>query len=65
MKGYGNVDRLRSVVLTLDHIMNTKKKRHIIGGILLSASIFFGGLAFTVMSTRDEKEEDEDFYEME
>ena len=51
------MEKLKGIVSTLEHILNTKRKRHIIGGILLSASIFFGGLAFTVMSTKTEEEE--------
>ena len=38
----------------LDHSLNTKKKRHIAGGILLSASLLFGGLALTVMTLKTE-----------
>lgn len=43
----------------IDHSLNTKKKRHIAGGILMSVSLFFGGLAFTVLTikTDDVKEE--------
>lgn len=43
----------------IDHSLNTKKKRHIAGGILMSVSLFFGGLAFTVFTikTDDTKEE--------
>ena len=39
----------------LDHSLNTKKKRHIAGGILLSVSLLFGGLVFTVMSLKMEE----------
>ena len=35
------------------------RKRHITGGLLLSGALLFGGLAMTVMSIRDD-EEDED-----
>lgn len=53
------MDRIRGFVATIDHILNTKKKRHIVGGVLLSASIFFGALAITVMSTTIEENNDE------
>lgn len=43
----------------LDRTLNTKKKRHIAGGILMSASLFLGGLAITVLTLKGEKEEDE------
>ena len=48
--------KLKGIVSTLEQILNTKRKRHIIGGILLSASIFFGGMAITVMSMIEENE---------
>ena len=49
------MDRVKGFVLMLDHILNTERKKHLVGGILLSASIFFGGLALTVMSTKAEE----------
>lgn len=36
----------------LDDILDTKRKRHIIGGVLLGTSIFFGVLAFTAVSIK-------------
>lgn len=49
------MDRAKRFISTLEHLVSTKKKRHIVGGILLSASIFLGGLALTVMSTNIEE----------
>lgn len=41
----------------LERTLSNKKKRHIAGGILLSVSLLFGGLAVTIMTIRhDEKE---------
>lgn len=37
----------------MDFILDTKRKRHITGGILLSASLLFGGLALTVMTINE------------
>ena len=34
----------------LGEILQSRKNRHIIGGVLLSLSVFFGGLAVTVMT---------------
>lgn len=53
------MDRLEAILAVLDHSFNTKRKRHIAGGVLLSISMLFGGLAFTVMSlkTEDKKHE--------
>lgn len=49
------MDTLRRFMATVEHILDTEKKRHVAGGILLSASIFFGGLALTVMTTKIEE----------
>lgn len=43
----------------LDHTLNTKKKRHIAGGILMSISLLFGGLAVTVITLKTEEIIDE------
>ena len=53
------MDRVKRIIITLEHLVSTKKKRHIVGGILLSTSIFLGGLALTVMSTKIEENVDE------
>ena len=49
------MNRIMTFLLMLDHSLDTKKKRHIAGGILLSVSLLFGGLAFTVMSLKMEE----------
>jgi hypothetical protein len=41
----------------LDLVLDTKRKRHITGGILLSASLLFGGLALTIMTIQGEEED--------
>lgn len=51
------MDRMRRLITTIEDLVSTKKKRHIVGGILLSTSIFLGGLAVTVMSTKVEDNE--------
>lgn len=48
------MDRLEDVLSMLDHALNTKKKRHIAGGILMSISLLFGGLAVTVITLKTE-----------
>lgn len=50
------MNRLESIMNTLDFLLGTKRKRHIAGGILVSVSLLFGGLAFTVMSLRHEED---------
>lgn len=53
------MDRIDMTVSVLDNILNSKRKRHIAGGILLSVSLLFGGLAFTalIIGTEDEDSE--------
>jgi hypothetical protein len=46
------MERLERVISTISNMLDSKQKRQIIGGILLSASLFFGGLAFTTMSIK-------------
>lgn len=43
----------------LEHSLSAKKKRHIVGGVLLSVSLPFGGLAFTII-TLDMEDNDDD-----
>ena len=54
--------RLNAIISMLDHSLDTKRKRHILGGILLSASLLFGGLAVTIMTIRTE-DNDEKYLE--
>ena len=56
------MDRLERILSMLDHSLNTKKKRHIAGGILMSVSLLFGGLAFTVMTMKSEENEYEEYF---
>lgn len=50
---------LETMISVLDYSLDTKRKRHIIGGILMSVSLLFGGLAFTTMTLKSEGENDE------
>lgn len=64
MRGDIYVNRLEGLLTMLDYSLNTKKKRHIAGGILMSISVLFGGLAITVMTLKmEEKERDEQLIE--
>lgn len=58
------MEGLERILTMLDRSLNTKKKRHIAGGVLMSISLLFGGLALTVMTTRQEEPEspDDDIY---
>ena len=43
----------------VDAILDTGRKRHIAGGILLSLSLLFGGLSVTVPILKDKQKNDE------
>jgi hypothetical protein len=51
------MDRFEELVEMLDQSLNTRTKRHIAGGILMSISLLFGGLAITIMTLRSEEED--------
>ncbi|GHV47409.1 hypothetical protein FACS189499_04890 [Clostridia bacterium] len=53
------MDGLENLISMLDYVLDTKRKRHITGGILISVSLLFGGLAFTVMTLKNEVKTDE------
>lgn len=53
------MDRLEIMVMILDEVLDTKRKRHIVGGTLMSISLFFGGLAFTIITLKPEGENNE------
>lgn len=46
---------IESLISILDGMLDTKRKRHIAGGILISISLLFGGLAFTIMTIKNEE----------
>ena len=49
------MDRLETAISMLNYSLDNKRKRHITGGILMSISLMFGGLAFTVMTLKTEE----------
>jgi hypothetical protein len=51
------MDRLEGLLNMIDYSLNTRRKRHIAGGILMSVALLFGGLAVTVMSLKPDDEE--------
>ena len=53
------VQSFEAIVQILDYTLNTKRKRHITGGILLSVSMLFGGLALTAMTLKAEVDDDD------
>lgn len=53
------MERLERILSMLDHSFSTNKKRHIVGGVLMSVSLLFGGLAITVMTLKTEENKNE------
>lgn len=49
-----SMDIFEEFISLLDFTLDTKRKRHIVGGILLSVSMLFGGLALTTITLRTE-----------
>lgn len=48
------MERLESILETLDYALNTRRKRHIVGGVLISFALLFSGLAATIMTLKEE-----------
>ena len=46
------MDGLDEFLFMIDRVIDTERKRHVVGGILLSISMLFGGLAATVMTIK-------------
>lgn len=53
------MDRIEAALSALEYSLNTNKKRHIAGGILMSLSLLFGGLAVTVMTLKMEERDND------
>ena len=49
------MDTIDGVVESLDYILNSSRKRHITGGILISFALLFSGLAITVMTIKEDE----------
>lgn len=50
------MEDLNEVMETLEYTMSNKTRRHLIGGILMSLSLFFGGLAITAVTIKEDEE---------
>ena len=58
------MERAKRLLSTIEHLMSTKRKRHIIAGALLSVALFAGGLAATVLSIKsDARDEYAEIYD--
>lgn len=49
------MENFANFISAMDYVLDTRRKRHLTGGLLLSAALLFGGLAITVMSIQDER----------
>lgn len=58
-EGVRRMDNFEAIVAMLDFTLDSRRKRHIVGGILLSVSFLFGGLALTTMTLKTEENKDE------
>lgn len=54
-----DVHRLEAVLSIVDYAFSDRKRRHVIGGVLMSISLLFGGLAITVISLKEDNRDDE------
>ena len=53
------MEGIANLISMLDYVVDSKRKRHITGGLLLSAALLFGGMAITIMGIKDEEDDDE------
>ena len=53
------MEGLERILSMLEDSLDTRKKRHIAGGILMSVSLLFGGLALTVITLKQEENGDD------
>lgn len=49
------MNQFEFLISAIDEALNTRRKRHILGGILMSVSFLFGGLTITVMTLKMEE----------
>lgn len=52
---YNDGGNLEYMVHVIEHALETRTKRHIVGGVLLSISALLGGLTLTVMTLKKEE----------
>lgn len=49
------MERLEILLELVDELLDTKKRRYIVGGVLMSVSLFFSGLSVTVILINKEE----------
>ena len=55
MEGRDSMNQIDSIIALIDESLDSYRKRHIVGGILLSISLLFGGLAITTITIKSEE----------
>ena len=65
MKGYLHMEKWEENLSILDDILRSNKRRHITVGILISIALFFGGLAVTVITIKDDNESEDEVMDYE
>lgn len=53
------MESIANLISMLDYVVDSKRKRHITGDLLLSAALLFGSMAITIMSIKDEEDDNE------
>ena len=51
------MDQIAEAIEGIDYILDSQSKRHLVGGILLSVSSLFFGLAITIITMRPKRRE--------
>ena len=51
------IDKLGYFLDSVDSLLDTGRKRHLFGGLLMSLAFLCGSMAITVITTRDDKYE--------
>lgn len=49
---------VNNTIDAIDMMLDTSKKRHIVGGVLISLAFMLGGLAITALTIKEEQDED-------
>lgn len=55
------IDKLGYFLDSVDDLLDTGRKRHIFGGLLMSLAFLCGSMAITVITVRDERKDESDF----
>ena len=50
------MERIEEILSVLNYTLDTRAKRQIVGGVLVSISLLFGGLAVTIITLKTEDE---------